>query len=66
MEAAHPEAVYRALLPEAKEGKRFCVEIKGPEPLIISIEAQDPTALRAALNSYLRLLSLLHDIEEQL
>ncbi|NPA86905.1 MAG: hypothetical protein GXO00_02765 [Candidatus Diapherotrites archaeon] len=59
-----PEAVYKALLPEAGEAKRFRADIELDGNVVtIKIVARDPTALRAALNSYLRLLRLLEDLE---
>ena len=67
VESKDPKAVYDALLPESGEGKRFSstIRLEGKK-VVISIEAKDATALRAALNSYLRLLSLLSDIEERI
>ena len=66
-EIRDPDALYRALLPETGEFKRFGASIrKEGEAVIIKIVAKDPTALRAALNSYLRLIALLSDIEERL
>ena len=62
-----PEALYRALIPESGSTKRFnsSIQMEG-QKVIIKINARDPTALRAALNSYLRLLALIHDVEERI
>ncbi len=67
VEAKHPEAVYDALLPESGEGRRFSsrVFLEG-ERVVVEVDAADATALRAALNSYLRLIVLLSDLEEGL
>ena len=62
-----PDALYRALLPESGKAKRFESSVELDEGrIVIRILARDPTALRAALTSYLRLLSLIHDVEERL
>ena len=62
-----PEAVFIALKPESGEGRRFISRVERRDgSVLITIEAEDPVALRAAVNSYLRLLGLLHDTEEEL
>ena len=66
-ELKDPEAIWRALLPESGRAKRFESKVKRENGrVIIEIRAADPTALRAAINSYLRLLILLGDVEERL
>ncbi len=52
----HPDVVARALSPELTEKiPRTRVEIEGVDgSVLIRIEADDQTALRAALNSYIR------------
>ena len=66
-EVKDPEAVYRSLLPESGKSKRFESSVRlENDKVVIEIKAKDPTALRAAINSYLRLLSLLDDLEERL
>jgi tRNA threonylcarbamoyladenosine modification (KEOPS) complex Pcc1 subunit len=52
----HADVVARALSPELSEKiprTRISVQ-KGEGEVRISVEAEDPTALRAALNSYIR------------
>lgn len=62
-----PMAVFTALRPESGEGRRFTSKVeRRNSSVLITIEAEDPVALRAAVNSYLRLLRLLHDTEEEL
>ena len=55
------EIVFKALEPETRSAptKRSKVKIeKSDQQLILKLEAKDTTALRAALNSYLRWLGL--------
>lgn len=59
------EIVYRAIAPEvakpATTRSKAQLKIEG-EQLVLTIEAKDTVALRAALNAYLRWISSLHDV----
>lgn len=57
------EHVYKSMAPELPKTKRFSVSmrVEGGK-LIIRVCAQDLSALRAALNSYLRWLMLLRNV----
>ncbi len=66
-EVKDPEALFRALLPESGRARRFRADVRlENDRVIIHITASDPTALRAAVNSYLRLLNIVHSLEESL
>ena len=65
---AQKEARYalEALKPESKRDstERARVELKTQEKkLRVIVEARDATALRAVLNSYIRLISVLYDLK---
>ncbi len=62
-ELKRPESVFKALEPEIGHSKRFIAELSDRK---IIIKAKDPTALRAAVNSYIRLLILLSHLEESI
>jgi len=56
--------VLRAVEPETRSQPtpRSRVQVRGEgETLLITFEASDTVALRAAVNSYLRWISLIHD-----
>lgn len=61
----NPKQAYEALKPDLENTDRFKVKVlpkKGE--LYIQIEAKDLTAARAAINSYLRLINTVKEIEE--
>lgn len=61
------EVVFRAISPEIISGsdERHRGKLKSDGDIItLEIEAEDTVALRAALNSYLRWLKLIYDINE--
>jgi KEOPS complex subunit Pcc1 len=61
----NPDVVYKALEPEITGTKRFKVKISPEkEVLKITVDAQDVTALKAAINSYLRLVELASNVRE--
>ena len=65
IELPNPDLVYKALEPEIKNTKRFEVKVSPEkEALKISVEAKDVTALKAAINSYLRLIELTANVRE--
>jgi len=66
LEVSNPGMVLKALKPDVEETRRFKVNIsqKG-KALNIHITAQDVTALRAAVNSYLRLVKAAEGVEEE-
>lgn len=59
------QIVYQALVPEAMKPatnrSRVQLKIEG-EHLVLTVEAKDTVALRAALNAYLRWVSSLCDV----
>lgn len=58
------DGIYRCLLPEAKRIKRSELSLKNEkEGLVISFKADDYTALRAAVNSVLRLLTVYEKVK---
>lgn len=60
------ETAYRSLKPELMNTDRTSVElILEDDQLILSISAGDSTALRAAMNSYLRWLNEALDVVEK-
>ncbi|MGQ9723357.1 MAG: KEOPS complex subunit Pcc1 [Candidatus Jordarchaeum sp.] len=61
------EIVFKAILPEIVSGSngRYRGKLKRDGDIIsLEIEAEDTVALRAALNSYLRWLKIIYDINE--
>ncbi|MFB0560481.1 MAG: KEOPS complex subunit Pcc1 [Candidatus Lokiarchaeia archaeon] len=61
------EVVFRSLLPEIISGpnERHRGKLKRDgDTISLEIEAEDTVALRAALNSYLRWLKIIYDINE--
>ena len=53
----------RALLPEKGVSKRFRVEVRRDgKDVVVQVCADDVSALRAALNAYLRYLLLLRNV----
>jgi len=63
----HPDVVVNALSPELNERiPSTKVEVSGAEgKVLIRIEADDQTALRAALNSYIRWTNVAEETAEE-
>jgi KEOPS complex subunit Pcc1 len=64
----HAREIYRVLLPELSDevnprSKVRCV-LEGDDVLILSVWAGDTSALRAALNMYLRLISVADEMQD--
>jgi KEOPS complex subunit Pcc1 len=60
--------IYRALLPELSDevnprSTARCV-LEGDDLLVLSVAADDASALRAALNMYLRLISVADEMQD--
>jgi len=63
------EVIYNALKPESESALRLWskVDVKETEDgLLLEFDARDTSSLRAALNSYLRWISMLTDILNRL
>ena len=61
----NPKAAYEAIKPDLENTDRFKVKAEARKSeLFIHIEAQDLTAARAAINSYLRLIGTVKEVEE--
>lgn len=64
----HADRIYRALLPELQEdvNPRSATQcwVEGTDTLVLRVEAQDLAALRAALNMFLRLVSVAEEMQE--
>ncbi len=64
----HAEQIYRSLLPELKDevNPRSATTcwVEGNATLVLRIEAQDIAALRAALNMFLRLVSIADEMQQ--
>ena len=57
-------AAMEALRHEARAGTRSKTELEADGPLLrIRIEAEDPVALRASMNAYLRAISAFGELE---
>jgi KEOPS complex subunit Pcc1 len=58
--------MYQALLPETGDMGRTRVNLhmEGDETLVLSVSAADLSALRAALNTWLRLMNIAHEMQE--
>ena len=58
--------MYQALLPETGDMGRTRVDLQmeGNETLVLSVSAADLPALRAALNTWLRLMNIANEMQE--
>ena len=64
IELKNPSAVLKALKPDIETAKRFEVDLKvSQKHLNLEIKAKDISAMRAALNSYLRLISTINEVD---
>ncbi len=60
-----PKAAYEAIKVDKEDTERFRVELSvSKNELHIKIDAQDITAARQAINSYLRLINTLKEVEK--
>lgn len=63
LESPRASLIYQAVLPELEDQPRSRVVLHcTDEGLHIQIRAEDITALRAALNSWLRLIKIAHEL----
>ncbi len=61
----NPKAAYEAIKADKEDTERFKVELfVSKNELHIKIDAQDITAARQAINSYLRLINTLKEVEK--
>jgi KEOPS complex subunit Pcc1 len=64
----HADKIYRSLLPELSDevNPRSSTRcwLEGTDILVLQVEAQDIAALRAALNMFLRLVSIAEEMQE--
>ncbi|NYT04767.1 MAG: hypothetical protein GKC04_00110 [Methanomicrobiales archaeon] len=63
---AEVPCIYRAILPEIGEMGRSRVDIAcdGEDALVLRVAASDIPALRAAINSWLRLVNVAYEMQE--
>lgn len=63
-----PDVVYAAALPEMEDLGRSCASLhREPDGgLLLSVEGEDISALRAAVNSYLRIIMIAEEMQEVL
>jgi len=64
----HAVAIYDAILPELSDEvnprSKACCVLESDDCLVLSVTAQDTSALRAALNMYLRLINVADEMQE--
>jgi KEOPS complex subunit Pcc1 len=64
----HADQIYWSLLPELQEdvNPRSATQawVEGTDTLVLHVEAQDLAALRAALNMFLRLVSVADEMQQ--
>ncbi|MGA2104241.1 KEOPS complex subunit Pcc1 [Methanoregula sp.] len=64
----HADMIYRSLLPELSDELNLRSStrcwVEGTDTLVLQVEAQDIAALRAALNMFLRLVSIAEEMQE--
>lgn len=64
----HADQIYRSLLPELQDevNPRSATRcwVEGADTLVLRVEAQDIAALRAALNMFLRLVSIADEMQQ--
>lgn len=58
--------IYRSLVPETEDMGRSVasIEPEGEDLLVLSVQAMDVSALRAALNTWLRLINIADEMQE--
>ncbi|MDD1658282.1 MAG: hypothetical protein LUQ41_07495 [Methanomicrobiales archaeon] len=63
----HAAAIHQAVILENEEinpRSRITVRLEGDETVVLEVEADDIAALRAALNMWLRLISVAAEMQE--
>ncbi|MFZ0182224.1 MAG: KEOPS complex subunit Pcc1 [Methanoregula sp.] len=64
----YADQIYRSLLPELQDEvnprSATCCWVEGTDTLVLRVEAQDIAALRAALNMFLRLVSIADEMQQ--
>ncbi len=64
----HARSIYRAIEPEANDegGGRSTTQVwmEGDRLLVLQVTSQDISALRAALNMWLRLINVAYEMQE--
>jgi len=60
------ERIYVSVMPESEDmGRSFAsIELTGEDSLKLSVRADDVSALRAALNTWLRLINIADEMQE--
>lgn len=60
--------IYQALFPELSDEvnprSQVCCTLEGDDVIILSVAAEDTSALRAVLNMYLRLISVADEMQD--
>ena len=65
LECTDPKKIFESLEPEIQGTERFKVEIKPEQSALrLRVEATDVAAMKAALNSYLRLISIISEVDK--
>ncbi len=65
IEAENPKQVIKSLKPDMVKAPRFEVKLVPSENhVILKINADDLTAMRAAVNSYIRLINTLKEVDK--
>ena len=60
----NPDKVLKALKPDIEPARRFRVDlIAEKDNLILKVSSKDLSAMRAALNSYLRLIDTIKEVD---
>ena len=64
----NPRVVYAAALPEMEDMGRSCASLhcESDGRLLLSVEGEDMSSLRAAVNSYLRIIMIAEEMQEVL
>lgn len=65
IESENPEQAIKALKPDIDETPRFEVElVPSKDQVALKVDAEDLSAMRAAVNSYLRLIKTLKEVDK--
>ena len=65
-ETPYARQIYNSVKPEDEDMGRSCsmVSLRDVETLVLTVEAEDVSALRAALNTWLRLINIAEEMQE--
>ena len=65
---ASPDVVFKAVLPEMGDMGRSCASLcqEADGRILLSVEGEDISSLRAAVNSYLRIIMIAEEMQEVL